>query len=366
MVLKKLKQVNNPTVVQAGPLTEFVASLFAVAGMSAAHATESAKVLVDADLNGIDTHGVCYNLDLHYLAGLLDGYINARPECTVVHETPSTALVDGDQGVGMISGRFGMNLAIEKAKAVGSACVAVKNSSHYGAAGYYARMAVPHDMIGLTFSSGGPRVIIPMGARDPWMGTNPIAFAAPANEEPPFVIDMATSVVSYGKVAIARAFGLQIPEGWAVLEDGTPVTDPANSPMPHGQPPLGTSHEQGAQKGYGLAMIADVLGGVLPGETLSGMMLDNPRGGRFCQYYQAIRVDAFRPADDFKSDMDSALRALTAQPIAKGHDRVQYPGLPEHEAYRERIESGIPLPMHTVEYFKRMADELNVPYTIGG
>ena len=146
MVLKKLKQVNNPTVVQAGPLTEFVASLFAVAGMSAAHATESAKVLVDADLNGIDTHGVCYNLDLHYLAGLLDGYINARPECTVVHETPSTALVDGDQGVSMISGRFGMNLAIEKAKAVGSACVAVKNSSHYGAAGYYARMAVPHDI----------------------------------------------------------------------------------------------------------------------------------------------------------------------------------------------------------------------------
>ena len=112
-------------------------------------------------------------------------------------------------------------------------------------------------------------------------------------------------------------------------------------------------------------MIADVLGGLLPGEPLSGMMLDNPRGGRFCQYYQAIRVDAFRPAHEFKSDMDAALRELTAQPTASGYDRVQYPGLPEHEAYQERVRSGIPLPVHTVEYFKRMAGELNVPYTIG-
>ncbi len=366
MVLKKLKEVENATVVQAQPLTDFVGSLFAAAGMRESEAIESAAILVDADLNGIDSHGVSYNLELHYLGGLMSGYINPMPDIRITHETPSTAVVDADRGSGLIAGVFAMNVAIEKARETGTASVAVPNSSHYGAAGYYARMALEHDMIGTTVSSGGPRVIIPMGARDPWMGTNPFAMAAPADKEPPFVIDMASSVVSFGKVSIARHFGIRIPEGWAVTEDGQPITDPANSPQAHGQPPLGVSHEQGAHKGYGIGMMADILGAILPGETVSGLLPDNPRGGRFCHYFQAIRIDAFRPAAEFKADMDEMLIALRNERTADDYDRIMYPGQPEYDAYQERIVNGIPLPQHTIAYFKQMAAELNVPYTLPG
>jgi L-2-hydroxycarboxylate dehydrogenase (NAD+) len=365
LVLKRLKEIENPTVVQAGPLTGFVGSLLQAAGMREPEAQMASEALVDADLHGIDTHGVGYNLDLHYLTGLTSGYINPRPDTRIVHETPGTATVDADRGIGLVSGQFAMNVAIEKARSVGTASVAVPNSSHFGAAGYFSRMALEHDMIGLTLSSGGARVIIPMGGRDPWMGTNPIALAAPAGEEPPFVIDMATSVVSFGKVSIARHFGVEIPQGWAVTDDGTAITDPANGPRAHGQPPLGETHEHGAHKGYGLGMMADILCAVLPGEPVSGLLPDNPRGGRFCHYFQALRIDAFRPAAEFKANMDEMLRALKAQPTVGGYERVMYPGQPEAEAYEERIRDGIPLPGHTIDYFKRMAGELGVDYTLG-
>ncbi|MCH7734179.1 MAG: Ldh family oxidoreductase [Chloroflexi bacterium] len=366
MVLKKLKEIPNATIVQAEPLTAFVGSLFAAAGMPSPEAVEAAAVLVDADLNGIDSHGVGYNLDLHYLGGLMSGYINATPDIRITHETPSTAVVDADRGMGLLAGIFAMNVAIEKARETGTASVAVPNSSHYGAAGYYARMALEHDMIGMTVSSGGRRVIIPMGGREPWMGTNPFSMAAPADKEPPFVIDMASSVTSFGKVSIAAHLGIKIPEGWAVTEDGQPITDPANSPPAYGQPPLGETHEHGAQKGYGIGMMADILGAILPGEPVSGLLPDNPRGGRFCHYFQAIRIDAFRPADEFKANMDEMLIALRNEPTAEGYDRVMYPGQPEHEAYQERTISGIALPEHTIAYFKQMAAELDVPYTLPG
>ena len=366
MVLKKLKNIPNATIVQADPLTKFIGSLFEAAGMPGPEAVEAAAVLVDADLNGIDSHGVGYNLDLHYLGGLMSGYINSNPDIRVTHETPSTATVDADRGMGLLAGKFAMNVAIDKARETGTASVAVPNSSHYGAAGYYSRMALEHDMIGITMSSGGRRVIIPMGGRDPWMGTNPFSMAAPADNEPPFVIDMASSVTSFGKVSIAAHLGIKIPEGWAVTEEGETITDPANSPRAYGQPPLGETHEHGAQKGYGIGMMADILSAVLPGETVSGLLPDNPRGGRFCHYFQAIRIDAFRPADEFKADMDEMLIALRKERVADDYDRIMYPGEPEHEAYQKRISAGIPLPEHTIEYFKQMAAELNVPYTLPG
>ena len=192
------------------------------------------------------------------------------------------------KGMGMIASVKAMQLAIKKAKNTGIASVAVKNSSHYGAAGYYARLALEHDMLGFSMSSGGGRVIIPMNGRYPWMGTNPMAFAAPAEKEPPFVIDMASSTTSYGKVSIAQAFGVDIPEGWAQDANGKAVTDITRRGEAIGQPPLGGTYDQGAHKGMGIGMMADVLGGVLPGETLSGMLLDDPKGGRFCHYFHSF------------------------------------------------------------------------------
>jgi len=365
MVLEKLKHVPDPTFVHQEPLAEFIANLFTAAGMRPNEARLCADVLVDADMNGIDTHGVCYNLDLHYLTGLMNGYINPTPNVKVTYETPGTAVIDADRGMAMIASVKAMELAIEKAKTTGIASVAVNNSSHYGAAGYYARLALKHDMIGYTMSSGGGRVIIPMNARYPWMGTNPMAFAAPAGEEPPFVIDMASSMTSYGKVSIAQAFGVDIPEGWAQDANGKPVTDISKRSEAIGQPPLGGKYDTGAHKGTGIGVMADVLGAVLPGERLSGLMMDDPKGGRFCHYFQATRIDGFRPADEFKSDMDEMLKAFrTQEPSPEAAGDVMYPGYPDSKYVSKRQEQGIPLPRHTVNYFKKMADMLNVDYSI--
>ena len=209
-------------------------------------------------------------------------------------------------------------------------------------------------------------MIIPLNGRWPWMGTNPMAFAAPAGNEPPFVIDMAASITSFGKIAIAESFGIDIPVGWAQDADGNPVTDMTRRDEAIGQPPLGGTHEQGAHKGMGIGMLADVLGAILPGEIHSGLLPDNPEGGRFCHYFQATRIDAFRPAAEFKADMDEMLVALREQESAPGAPDIQYPGYPDAEYVKKRTETGIPLPRHTVDYFKQMADELSVKWTIGG
>jgi len=366
VVLEKLKQVKDPAYIKPDQLTAFVAALFKATGMSDRDARGSAEVLVDADLTGIDTHGVSYNIAYHYIPGLTSGYINPKPDVRVVHETPSTATVDADRAVGMVAGLFAMNVAIEKAAKTGAASVAVKNSSHCAHVGYYARMALKRDMIGIALSANGPRVMVPTHGKDPWMGTNPIAFAAPAGKEPPFVLDMATTVVAAGKLAIARAFGVAAPVGWAQDENAAPVTAMVQGTRVHGQPPLGGTHEQGSHKGYGLGLMSDILCAVLPGEAVSGMLPQLPRGGRFCQYYQAIRIDAFRPASEFKADMDEMLRALRRQPSAPGEPPVIYPGIVEHEAYQKRLKSGIPVPKHAIDYFKSIAAELRVPYTLPG
>ncbi len=366
MVLEALHHIENPTYVQPELLAEFVASLFHAAGMPRDEAREAADILVDADMHGIETHGVAYNIDHHYLTGLMNGYINATPKFRITHETPSTAVFDADRGIGMVACKRAMEIAIDKAKNVGVATVVVPNSSHFAAAGYYSRMALEHDMIGLTMSSGGTRVIIPLNGRLPWMGTNPIAFAAPADKEPPFILDMATSTVAFGKLAIAEEFGVDVPQGWAQDRDGNAVTDMKHRSEVIGQPPLGETHEHGAHKGYGLGMMTDIMAGLLSGETISGLMPESARGGRFCQYFQATRIDAFRPAADFKAEMDKMLIALRNQPALDEAKSISYAGLPEHETFQERLKTGVPLPQHTVAYFKRMADELGVDFTLPG
>jgi len=367
MVLEKLKNIPDATYVHAGPLTDFISSLFSATGMTVDEARLSAEVLVDADMNGIDTHGVSYNLEHHYLTGLINGYINTTPNVHVTYETPGTAVINADRGMGMIASVAAMELAVEKARNTGIASVVVNNSSHYGAAGFYARMALEHDMIGFSMSSGGRNVIIPMNGRYPWMGTNPMAFATPAGDEPPFVIDMASSTTSYGKVAIARAFRVDIPAGWAQDADGNAITDITKFEDSIGQPPLGVTYDLGAHKGMGIGMMADVLGAILPGEPVSGLLPDKEKGGgRFCHYFQATRIDAFRPADEFKTDMDVMLRTLREQESAPGMPGIQYPGEPDAAYVMKRTKEGVPLPRHSIDYFKKMADTLNVEFTING
>ena len=357
MVFKQLKEFDNPVHVGADSLLEFVSTLFRRAGLSPQDATEAAEVLVEADLMGSDSHGVCYSFGGR-VRGLASGNVNPAPNIRVVHETPSTALVDGDNALGLTASRWAMNLAIAKAQEVGTGTVALRNSNHCGMIAYYPMMALPHDMIGLALSTTPGTSIAPTFARDHIMGTNPIGFAVPAGEEAPVILDIATSVVATGKIAVARALGVEIPSGWQVDEDGGPVTDLSGTSGSRGLP-LGGTREQGSHKGYGLALMVDILSGVLSGNG-AGFMLTVPRS--CSQFFYAIRIDAFRPAEEFKRDMDRSLRYLRELPPANGHDRVLYAGLPEAEMKAKRLRDGIPLPPHTVSALKDLASEFEVDF----
>ena len=357
MIFERLRQFDNPTYVGAEALLEFVSALFQRAGMSREDSGAAAEVLVEADLMGADSHGVCYSL-AGRVRGLASGGINATPNIRVVHETPSTALVDGDGGLGLVVSRWAMDLAIAKANEVGIGAVSVRNSNHCGMVAFYPMMALQHDMIGYTASSTPGASVVPTFARDPVLGTNPIGFAVPADQEPPFVLDIATSIVASGKIGIARALGVDIPPGWRIDEEGNPVTDPTATSRSRGVP-LGRTRELGSHKGYGLAVMVDILSGLLSGDG-PGFMLPAPR--KCSHFFQAIRIDAFRPADEFKKDMDRALRHLRALPPARGHDRVYYAGLQEAEMKARRLREGIPLPPHTVEALEDLASEFEVEF----
>ena len=357
MVLKKLKQFDNPTYVDSESLLEFVTLLFRRAGMSQEDADDAAEVLVEADLAGADSHGVCYSLGGR-VRSLASRKLNPTPDIQIVHETPSTALVDGDNALGLTGSRRAMDIAITKAHEVGTGTVALRNSNHCGMIAFYPTMALSHDMIGLAMSTTPGTSITPTFARDAIMGTNPIGFAVPTGVEAPIVLDIATSVVASGKIAISRAFGIDIEEGWRVDDDGNSVTDVTEMAGTHGLP-LGGTRELGSHKGYGLALMVDVLCGVLSGNG-AGFMLPVPRS--CSQFFQAIRIDAFRPADEFKEQMDTALRHLRELEPTEGNERVYYPGMQRAELKDKRLREGIPLPEHTVSALKDLSSEFEVDF----
>ncbi len=261
--------------------------------------------------------------------------------------------MDGDKGLGILAGRFAMNLAIEKAAKVGTGSVAVLNSKHFAMAQAYPLMAIEHDMTGMSVTSNGI-AMVPTYARDAWTGTNPISFAAPANKEPPFVLDMATTVTAAGKIGIAKQWGVSVPDGWfAPPDEGATPLQPGLSR----QPPVGLTREMGSHKGWGLAVVVDILAGVLSANGVPGMLPPNAPSGH---YFQAMRVDGFRPAADFKRYMDEMLRSIRNLAPAEGHDRVLYAGLLEWESEQKRRKEGIPLPPWTVEYFRTACAELGV------
>ncbi|MSQ10475.1 MAG: Ldh family oxidoreductase [Dehalococcoidia bacterium] len=331
-----------------------ISRAFQKLGLPPGEADLSAEVLVLADLRGVDSHGVQNSVRNIYVPQLRSGKINVSPNMRVVHETPSTATVDGHNGMGMVVGRYAMNLAMEKARQVGCGFVSVRNSNHYGMAGYYAMMALPHDMIGMSLTTARSSVV-PLGGREPRLGTNPIAVAVPTMDEPPFVFDVATSTVAAQKVAIASISGRELPDGWIADREGRPSNDPK---LPRDQRVLlplgGGTREGGGHKGYGLAVIVDVFSGMLSG---AGWSMD-VEGYNCGHFFGAWRVDAFRPADEFKRDMDRMIRDLRATPLAAGFDRVYVAGEPDHEMEQERRAHGIPIHKDVLTYLRKLAGEL--------
>jgi L-2-hydroxycarboxylate dehydrogenase (NAD+) len=341
-------------------LTRFVQAAFEKLGVPAADAQIAAETLVAADLRGVDTHGVIrFSPHAWYVKWLSDGSMTAKPNIQVISETPSTALLDGDRGMGMVIGHRAMELAIEKAKQCGIGMVGVRNSRHYGMSAQYAMQALAHDMIGIAMTNAS-RQVVPTFGREARFGTNPMCFAVPADKELPFVLDMATTTAAAGKLELAARLEKSIPTGWALDEKAEATDDPRVAQKARRLLPLGGSRDNGSHKGYGLAILVEILCGVLTG-TLTALNADqDPRG----HFFGAIRVDAFRPVTEFKRDMDRLIRELKSTPPIQGQNRVYVAGEIEFETAEERAERGIPLLPSVLKGLREVSEQLGMPYNL--
>jgi len=342
-------------------LYEFAVSVFQSIDFKEEDARLAAEVLLAADLRGIDSHGIAR------LSGYVRlwevGRLNPRPNIRVVHETPATATIDGDAGVGLVVAPYAMRIAIEKAKQVGSGWVAVKNSNHFGIAGYHAMMALAHDMIGMAMTNASP-IVAPTFSIERLLGTNPIALAVPAGEEPPFVADFATTTAANGKFEILEREGRQAPSGWLQDAEGKPTTDPQARKQGGALLPLGSDYEHGSHKGYCLGAMVDILTAVLSGANygpwvppfVSYLPLpQNPVGEGIGHFMGAMRIDAFRPVEDFKKHMDHWIRRFRSSKAIDGK-QVLIPGDPERENEAQRRRTGIPLMPQVIEDLEQLAE----------
>jgi len=349
-------------------LFQFTEDLLKKIGCSASDAQLGAKVLLSADLRGIDSHGVAR------LSGYVrlweKGRINAQPKIHVSYETPSTAVVDGDGGLGLVVAPFAMQVAIEKAKQVGTGWVSVKNSNHFGIAGYHAMLALDHDMIGIALTNASP-LVAPTFSKERLLGTNPIAVAIPAKEEPPFVADMATTTAANGKLEMLQRKGLDTPTGWVQDKEGNPTTSSHGVKEGGALLPLGGDKEHGSHKGYALGAIVDILSAVLSGANYGPWVppfvafldpLPNLVGQGIGHFFGAMRVDAFRPADEFTSHMDQWIRRFRSATPTPGHDKVLIPGDPERELESVRRTQGIPLLPPVVQDLRELGNKFGVPF----
>ncbi len=344
--------------VAADSLRATVTSIFEKLNVPPQDAELAADVLVTADLRGVESHGVS-NMLRTYVGGYNRGEINPRPNWRIVRETPATANVDSDAGLGIIVAPKTMEIAIEKARNTGVGMITISNGRHLGMASYHAMLALKHDMIGICMTGCPPSVLPTFGA-ETRVGTNPIALAAPAKQEPPFVYDAATSVVAGNKIHLAERLGIQIPPGWLGDDDGSPIMEPSEPPSPYRLLPLGSNRELGSHKGYGLACVVDILSGILSG-TAYGMVPGRPN---FSHFLGAYSIEAFTEVDTFKGLMDDFLHALRTTPPAPDQDRVLFPGLPEWEAEQDRRANGIPLHNEVIKWFQDICSEMDVPYLL--
>ena len=360
-------------VVWADPLRAFCVHVFERLDISRQDAEIAADILVAANLRGIDSHGVARLR--RYVSGIRDGMMIPHPKVETVVETSATATIDAGGGLGQPVSYWAMKKAIEKALDVGAGFVTVRNSNHYGIAGYYAMMALEHDCIGISMTNASA-LVVPTFGRDPMLGTNPIAVAAPAGEEPPFVLDMATSTVPRGKLEVYQRRDKEMPLGWATDEMGTPITD-AGSVIDNmvagrsgGLLPLGGAGElMGGYKGYGLALLVDVMCAVLSGAAYANLVYPKTADGKplpsnIGHFFGAWRIDAFGPPDEFRARMDDLQRRLKDVAKAQGQARVYVHGEKEFEEAERRGRVGIPLNPKVAADLRAIAQEIGVKYDI--
>ena len=359
--------------VYAEPLKDFCVQVFQKMGVPKEDARITAGVLVTADLRGIDSHGVARLR--RYVNGLRDGMMLARPEIQVMTETPVTALIDAGAGLGQPVSYRAMERAIQKAQEYGAGFVTVRNSNHYGIAGYYAMMALEHDCIGISMTNAAV-LVVPTFGRDAMLGTNPIAVAAPAGQERPFVMDMATSTVPRGKLEVYNRLEKPLPLGWATDETGTPTDDTERvlenfkQRAGGGLLPLGGAGELlRGYKGYGLGLWVDVFCAILSGAAYADLVYPKTPDGKplpsnIGHFFGAWQVDGFRPVDEFKAAMDDLQRRLKDTPKADGETRIYIHGEKEYEEAERRSRDGIPLNPKVAVDLQAIGEELGVEYDL--
>ena len=358
------------TVFSYEQLSEFARDVFLKMGCSEEDAQLATDVLLSADLRGIDSHGIAR----------LSGYVrlwdvkrvNACPRINIIHQTPSTATVDGDSGLGLVVAPRAMRIAMDKARQAGTGWVAVQNSNHFGIAAYHAMMALEEDMIGICMTNASP-LVAPTFSIERLLGTNPICVAVPAHTQPAFVADMATTTAANGKLEILQRKNGVAPLGWIQDKTGKPSTDPHELKVGGALLPLGGDREHGSHKGYALGAIVDIFSAVLSGANYGPwvppfpayvpMPTDMPGKG-IGHFFGAMRVDAFRPADEFKDHMDQWIRRFRAAKTSEGFEKVLIPGDPERECEAERRRDGIPLLGPVVDDLAYLAEKFSLSLTV--
>lgn len=349
-------------------LFDFTEQVFLKIGCTPEHAKLATETLISADLRGIDSHGVAR----------LSGYIrlweakriNAVPDIKVIHETPSTAVVDGDSGLGLVVGNYAMDVAIKKAEAVGTGWVSVCNSNHFGIAAHHAMKALERDMIGVVMTNASA-LVAPTFSKERMLGTNPICVAVPAGSEPPFVADLATTTAANGKLEILQRTGKDAPLGWIQDSMGQPVSDSHALKTGGALLPLGGDREHGSHKGYALGAIVDIFSGVLSGANFGPWvppfpayvpMPENQPGKGIGHFIGAMRIDAFRTAVAFKKDMDLWISRFRKAAPVNADTPVVIPGDPERLISLKRMEEGIPLLPVVLEDLQSLADKFNIKF----
>ena len=351
-------------------LYDFTCSFFSTMGCSAGDSRLIADVFLAAELRGIPSHGMIRIKDYYQLWKA--NRINTKPNIRVVYETPSTAVVDGDGAVGMVAASRSMEIAMEKGSKAGSGWVSTRGSNHFGIAGYYAMMALKHDMIGLTMTNANP-LVAPTFSVSPMMGTNPIAVAIPAGKQPPFVADFATTPIARGKLAVAEKKGEMVSYGFVQDRNGKPSNDPAILKSGGSMLTLGGDYEHGSHKGFCLTAIVDIFCAVFSGANFGPFVppsvaylpvLEKKVGEGTGHFFGAMRIDAFQPTDAFKMKMDEWITTFRAAKPAEGREKVIIPGDPEREKENRFRKEGIPILPAIAKDLKEIAEEMGLGFEV--
>jgi LDH2 family malate/lactate/ureidoglycolate dehydrogenase len=349
-------------------LHEFSTRVFLHFGVPQAEARLAADVLATSDLRGIESHGVARLRT--YFDMLTLGRINPRPTVRIVRQTPSTATVDGDNGLGLVVGPRANTIAMDKAETAGSGWVSVRNTNHFGIAGYYPLQALKRDQIGWAMTNA-TKLVAPLWGSERMLGTNPIAIAFPGLEEPPIVIDMATSATAYGKVEIALRKNQPLAAGWAIDRTGANTDEPRGMIDGGALLPLGGDREHGGHKGYCLAAMVDILSCVLSGANwgpfappfaLRQEIPNRSVGKGIGHCFGALRIDGFIEPDEFKRQIDEWIRVFRATKAAPGTAGPLIPGDPERAAEVIRSKDGIPLPRAVIDDIRDISARTGIPF----